>query len=166
MAIQIEDIIRTEYIDPDLKAKTRDEALMELLETGMSGVTDKDQVFQALLAREAEFTTKLMEYIAIPHAKSEAIEKAMVLIGKSEAGVDWRPDADFDSSAEEDRVKVIFMILVPGNQEGNEHLKILSLLARCLSKKAFRDTVMSESEPDRISEFILEEIKKKQAARK
>ena len=166
MAIQIEDIIKTEYINPALKAKTRDQALMELMEKGVSGITDKEQVFQALVAREAEFTTKLMEYIAIPHAKSEAIDKAMVLIGKSADGIDWRPDADFETSAAEDRVKVMFMILVPGNQEGNEHLKILALLARCLSKKDFRETVMNEMDTAKISEFILEEIKKKQAARK
>lgn len=166
MAIQIEDIIRAEYVAPDLKAKTRDEALLELLETGAAGITDKDKVFKALLAREAEFTTKLMEFIAIPHAKSDAIRHAMVLIGKSDEGIDWREDGDFQSSAPEDRVKVLFMILVPGNQEGNEHLKILALLARCLSKKDFRETVMNEQDVNKISDFILEEIKKKQAARK
>lgn len=166
MAIQIEDIIRAEYVAPDLKAKTRDEALLELLETGAAGITDKDKVFKALLAREAEFTTKLMEFIAIPHTKSDAIRHAMVLIGKSDEGIDWREDGDFQSSAPEDRVKVLFMILVPGNQEGNEHLKILALLARCLSKKDFRETVMNEQDVNKISDFILEEIKKKQAARK
>ena len=166
MAIQIEDIIKAEYINTDLKATCRDEALMELLEKGASGITDEKQVFDALIAREAEFTTKLMEYIAIPHAKSDAINKAMVLIGKSECGVDWKEDADFENSSEEERVKVMFMILVPGNQEGNEHLKILSLLARCLSKKDFRETVIDENNADAISEFILDAIKKKQAARK
>ncbi len=166
MGIQIEDIIRAEYINPDLKAKTRDEALIELLETGASRIANKEQVLKALLDRETEFTTKLMEYVAIPHAKSDAIEQAMVLVGKSETGIDWRGDADSQTLEEGDRVKTLFMILVPGNQEGNEHLKIMALLARCLSKKAFRETVINEKEPGKISEFILEEIKKKQKTRK
>ena len=41
----------------------------------------------AFLAREAEGTTGMMEGFAIPHAKSDAITEAAVIVVKDESGV-------------------------------------------------------------------------------
>lgn len=161
MKTNIVDIIRPEYVKVDLQARTRDEALKELvaMEAIQGNVTDSSQVLSDLLAREDQFTTKMMEYIAIPHAKSEAVENAMVLVGKSKDGIDWRPDADFDKSDYEDRVFISFMILVPANAAGNDHLKILAMLARCLAKKDFRQYLIDEEDPAELNRYLVEAIR-------
>ncbi|MCI2062390.1 MAG: PTS sugar transporter subunit IIA [Eubacteriaceae bacterium] len=168
MAINAEDIIKASYVKGNMTAETRDEAIKEMLniEAVAGNIGDINTVFDAVLAREAEFTTKLMDDISIPHAKSAEIKRAMVVIGKSKNGIEWRPEVDYKDSQEKDRVKVVFMILVPGQQPGNEHLKILALLARCLSRKDFRESIIETEDPQTISAFLVEEIRKKQEARK
>jgi fructose-specific phosphotransferase system IIA component len=163
MKTNIVDIVRPEYVKIDLQARTRDEALRELidLEAIQGNITDKNQGLKDLLAREDQFTTKMMEYIAIPHAKSEAVEKAMVLVGKSKDGIDWRPDADFENSNYEDRVFITFMILVPANAEGNDHLKILAMLARCLAKKDFRQNLIDKKDGEELNRYLVDAIKAK-----
>ena len=54
--------------------------------------------------------------IAIPHAKSTAVDEAVVVFARSDEGVDW-------DSIDDQPVKLIFMILVPEHQKGDLHLK-------------------------------------------
>ena len=158
--MNIADLIKKEYIMTKLESKLRDEALKELLTIDgiQVKITDQEAVFNDLLAREASFTTKVMDFIAIPHAKSDGIKEAMVLIGKSADGIDWRPEANFDSSKPEERVKLIFMILVPGQNESNEHLKILAMLARCLTGEHFRENLLNEEDAAKIHKLVVDEV--------
>lgn len=51
-------------------------------------------------------------------------------------GVDW-------DSLDGEKVKLIFMIAVPEQYAGNEHLKILQLLSRKLMDDAFREQLLT-----------------------
>jgi|GEM_PF-443653 PTS system, fructose subfamily, IIA component len=158
--MNIADVIKKEYIVLRLEARQRDEALKELLEIGsiQVNITDRDAVFQELLAREASFTTKVMDLIAIPHAKSDGVKEAMVLIGKSKEGISWGQGTDLDSVNPEERVELIFMILVPGQSESNEHLKILAMLARCLTNEQFRENLLCEEDAAKVHKLVVDEI--------
>ncbi|WP_406686113.1 PTS sugar transporter subunit IIA, partial [Rossellomorea vietnamensis] len=51
-------------------------------------------------------------------------------------GVDWK-------SLDGSDAKLIFMIAVPKDSEGNEHLKILQLLSRQLMDEDYRDQLLN-----------------------
>lgn len=161
--MDIAQIIKKEYVAADLTACQRDEALKELLTLNaiQENIVDGDMIFQELVKREASFTTKVMDYIAIPHAKSGDVKDAMVLVGKSEQGVVWTQDGDFASSKPEDRVKLVFMILVPGENESNEHLKILAMLSRCLVNDKFRENLIQEKDPVKVHQLIVTAVLEK-----
>jgi fructose-specific phosphotransferase system IIA component len=165
MNTNIVDIVKPEYVKMNLQGNTRDAVLKEFvgIEAIQNNITNKDLLLEDLLAREAQFTTKMMEFIAIPHAKSKAVKNAMVLVGKSKDGVDWRPDGDFTSSNYEDRVLISFMILVPADAEGNDHLKILAMLARCLAKKDFRQALIEEEDPLELNKLMVDSVISKMA---
>lgn len=158
--MNITEVIKNEYIVTSLKEKLRDQTINELLsiEGIQSYITDKEEVFHELLVREASFTTKIMDFVAIPHAKSDHVKQAMVLIGKSVEGIDWRVEPEFESSKPEERVKLIFMILVPGQNEGNEHLKILAMLARCLASEQFRENLINEIDATKLHQLVVDEV--------
>lgn len=84
----------------------------------------------AFLAREAEGTTGMMEGFAIPHAKSDAITEAAVIVVKDDSGVTGWDTMDGAP------VNVAIALLIPGAQAGTTHLKILSKVAEALMDEA------------------------------
>lgn len=135
---KLTDITNLDLIEVDLKGSTRDDVIDEMigkLEQAGS-ITSSDDFKQAILAREKESTTGIGMNIAIPHGKSHAVNKPSVVFGLKNSGVDWK-------SLDGSDAKLIFMIAVPKDSEGNEHLKILQLLSRQLMDEDYRDQLLN-----------------------
>ena len=129
---------------------SRDEALSfvsnQAVKAGIAG--DADAVMNAFLAREAEGTTGMMEGFAIPHAKSDAITEAAVIVVKDESGVTGWDTMDGAP------VNVAIALLIPGAQAGTTHLKILSKVAEALMDEDFRGTVKGSTDAAEIAKTI------------
>ena len=129
---------------------SRDEALSfvsnQAVKAGIA--SDADAVMNAFLAREAEGTTGMMEGFAIPHAKSDAITEAAVIVVKDESGV-----AGWDTM-DGAPVNVAIALLIPGAQAGTTHLKILSKVAEALMDEDFRATVKGSTDAAEIAKTI------------
>ena len=129
---------------------SRDEALSfvsnQAVKAGLAD--DADAVMNAFLAREAEGTTGMMEGFAIPHAKSDAINEAAVIVVKDESGVTGWDTMDGAP------VNVAIALLIPGAQAGTTHLKILSNVAEALMDEDFRATVKGSTDAAEIAKTI------------
>lgn len=129
---------------------SRDEALSfvsnQAVKAGLAN--DADAVMNAFLAREAEGTTGMMEGFAIPHAKSDAITEAAVIVVKDDSGVTGWDTMDGAP------VNVAIALLIPGAQAGTTHLKILSKVAEALMDEDFRATVKGSSDAAEIAKTI------------
>ncbi|MED0656419.1 fructose PTS transporter subunit IIA [Anoxybacillus ayderensis] len=121
-----------------LDGATKDEIMEEMIrlidEAG--GLVDRAKYKQALYDREREGSTGIGFGIAIPHGKSDAVKYPCLAFGMKHEGVDW-------DSLDGEKVKLIFMIAVPEQYAGNEHLKILQLLARKLMDDEFREQLLT-----------------------
>lgn len=142
-----------DYISKDTilltpKAKTRDEMIVELIETGVrtGQVADAEVVLQSALAREAEMSTAVGEGIAIPHAKSDGSARPMVGFAKAD-GIDW-------SSPAGDLANLVFLIAVPAKDAGDEHLRILAKLSRALAKGEVRDALNSATTEQQVLDVL------------
>ena len=129
---------------------SRDEALNFVSNQAVkAGVADDaDAVMNAFLAREAEGTTGMMEGFAIPHAKSDAITEAAVIVVKDDSGVTGWDTMDGAP------VNVAIALLIPGAQAGTTHLKILSKVAEALMDEGFRATVKGSTDAAEIAKTI------------
>lgn len=129
---------------------SRDEALSfvsnQAVKAGLAD--DADAVMNAFLAREAEGTTGMMEGFAIPHAKSDAITEAAVIVVKDDSGVTGWDTMDGAP------VNVAIALLIPGAQAGTTHLKILSKVAEALMDEGFRATVKGSTDAAEIAKTI------------
>lgn len=129
---------------------SRDEALSFVSNQAVkAGIADDaDAVMNAFLAREAEGTTGMMEGFAIPHAKSDAITEAAVIVVKDDSGVTGWDTMDGAP------VNVAIALLIPGAQAGTTHLKILSKVAEALMDEGFRATVKGSTDAAEIAKTI------------
>lgn len=144
------DFVKVENVFVAEDFASRDEALSfvsnQAVKAGIAG--DADAVMNAFLAREAEGTTGMMEGFAIPHAKSDAITEAAVIVVKDESGVTGWDTMDGSP------VNVAIALLIPGAQAGTTHLKILSKVAEALMDEDFRATVKGSTDAAEIAKTI------------
>ena len=144
------DFVKVENVFVAENFASRDEALSFVSNQAVkAGVADDaDAVMNAFLAREAEGTTGMMEGFAIPHAKSDAINEAAVIVVKDDSGVTGWDTMDGAP------VNVAIALLIPGAQAGTTHLKILSKVAEALMDEGFRATVKGSSDAAEIAKTI------------
>lgn len=144
------DFVKVENVFVAEDFASRDEALSfvsnQAVKAGVAN--DADAAMNAFLAREAEGTTGMMEGFAIPHAKSDAISEAAVIVVKDESGVTGWDTMDGAP------VNVAIALLIPGAQAGTTHLKILSKVAEALMDEDFRATVKGSTDAAEIAKTI------------
>ncbi|MDD2688927.1 MAG: PTS sugar transporter subunit IIA [Candidatus Omnitrophica bacterium] len=155
--MQIMDFLSKKAITTDIKATKKEDVLRELVDTLInSGDIEKryrNKLIEALMNREALGSTAIGQGIAIPHAKSDCVDKLLAAFGLSKKGV------DFDSLDGEPAY--IFFLLVAPQDSAGPHLKALARISRLLKDKYFRDSLRACTDEKSIIKIISEEDGKK-----
>jgi len=150
--MKLSDIMVTDAIVPELKAKTREEAIAEMVEALRSSraVTKRStaEITKAILAREAQATTGIGKGIALPHAKLEGISKPIGTIGRSSEGIDF---AALDSKP------VYSVILLLSNpHDPDEHLQAMETIFKHVQRDMFRKFLRQSQTTEAIVDLIKE----------
>ena len=112
------------------------------------GITDNaDAVYDAFMAREAMGETGMTDGFAVPHAKSDDIKDAAVIVVKNAAPLEW-------PSFDEKPVDVAIALLVPGGEAGTTHIKLLSKTAVLLMRDEFKNLVHGTDDAAAIARAI------------
>mgnify|MGYP000771440272 CR=1 FL=1 len=145
----------TEFVKPnqvllDVACTTKDEVLALLSSKALElGITDDEAAVKAAFdARELEGTTGMMDGFAVPHAKTDAIKDAAVIVVRFAA-----PIADWES-IDGSEITVGIALLVPDAEAGSTHIALLAQIARALMDDGFRDTIRTATAPEQVSELI------------
>ncbi|MFI9203275.1 fructose-specific PTS transporter subunit EIIC [Streptomyces sp. NPDC053048] len=135
----------------DLAADHKEAAIREMAEllAATGKVTDIEGLVRANLAREVMGTTGLGEGIAIPHAKTDAVSEPLVGFARSAEGIEW-------GALDGTPARLVFMIAVPEAAAGDEHLRLLALLARKLLDADFRERLLEAPDTTAILRVLAE----------
>lgn len=156
--MRLSELILKDAMDLSLPTSEKNQTLYHLAnrfaKTGL--LNDVDSYVEKLKAREEEFTTGVGDEIAIPHAQEASIQKAAIIMGRSQNGIDWE---SFDGQP----AKLIFMIAAP--EGGGEHLKALASLSKVLLIPEAKTALLEANTPDEVIAIFdkydeAEEIKK------
>lgn len=112
---------------------------------------ESEAVYTALTKREKEGTTGMMDGFAIPHGKSPAITQPGIVIVKLNKGLEWE-------SMDGKPTNFILSMLIPENQQGEGHLKILSQVARMLMKESVKNDLQHATKVEEIENIINQQI--------
>lgn len=94
-------------------------------------ILNEEDFVSALYQREDTGPTYMGEFIALPHGKSDTVQKNTIGFCRLTEPMLYR---SFD---EEGPVKLIFMLGVQGSAQGKEYLRILATLSRLLVYEEF-----------------------------
>ncbi len=130
---------------------TCNEALRHLADMSCEfGLSDNaSSVYDALLAREAQGSTAMVQGISLPHAKSPDILASAVVVVRFAHPIAWKVLKDTTS-----QVQVALFLLMPEGQEGLKHLKNLSKIAAFLSHEDNTEFLLHETDLKKVSSAI------------
>lgn len=129
------------FIDTDFQ--TQKEVFAFLAEQVFSSKrgNDLEKIVEGFYEREQEFSTAMDNYIAIPHCRNESILQATVIVVRNKSEIKWTDNED---------VKLIFALLVPGSNENQMHIRILAQVAQLIMEEDFIDLVNKAKGDDQI----------------
>lgn len=155
--MQVMEFLSKKAIITDIQSTKKEDVIRELVDSLIAaGDIEKrcrGKLIESLMAREALGSTAIGQGIAIPHAKSDCVEKLVAAFGLSKKGV------DFDSLDGE--LAYIFFLLVAPQDSAGPHLKALARISRLLKDKYFRDTLRSCEDDKAVIKIISQEDEKK-----
>jgi len=127
--VKLLDLLKEKFIVLDLKARTKNEAIMELvgLIAQSKKLKNKKAFFEAIMEREALGSTGIGDGIAIPHAKTKVTKGFILALGRSATGIDF--------GALDGENTYLFFILASPKEEVGTHLKILADISHLVKDK-------------------------------
>ncbi|MBF0522618.1 MAG: PTS sugar transporter subunit IIA [Candidatus Omnitrophica bacterium] len=151
--MKMSDFLCSKAVTSDLKATTKEGVIQELvqllIDAGVFEKSSKNKVIEILMAREALGSTAIGQGIAIPHGKSDCVEKLIGCLGISKQGV------DFDS-LDGEPAHIFFLLIAPIDSAG-PHLKALARISRLLKDKFIRDSLKAAKDEKIMLKIIEQE---------
>jgi PTS system fructose-specific IIC component len=133
-------VFSTDLITFTLDAKDKVDAITQMAQLVVAAGrgSDAEQITKDVLARD-EMGTPQVDGVAIPHARTSGVSQSSVAVARA-----TNKNIIFDE--DEGAAEVLFMILVP-NEAGDEHITILSSLARRLMDDEFTKALSTTNNP-------------------
>jgi mannitol/fructose-specific phosphotransferase system IIA component (Ntr-type) len=151
MSMRLKTYVRPDCFLHDLAAKSREDALREIVRTVAARGIVKDQaaVLERLLERERIQSTAVGSGIAIPHCFTDEIADLVIVIARAPAGI------AFDSF--DGRPTHVVFLLMGNRQEHGLHLKALARIARLIKSTSFIDRIVGADSVDGMVRVFEEE---------
>ena len=130
------DFVRAGNVFVGQSLDTREDMLRFISEKAAElGITDDaGAAYDAFVAREEMGETGMTDGFAVPHAKSDAIKEAAVIVVKNDHAIEW---PSFDDKP----IDIAISLLVPDGEAGTMHIRLLSKTAVLLMKDEFKALV-------------------------
>ena len=147
----IADYIKVETINLNLESKNKNAVIRELYnnlkQTNL--IKDEEQGLNDIFKREDMGSTGIGKRIALPHAKTKAVDELMITFGISKNGISY-------NSVDDENVNIFFMFLCPENKT-QEYLKVLARISRLIRENRFVENLLKATSNEEIIEIIRKE---------
>lgn len=140
MAITLADLLDEKQVLMRLHSRKPANAVREIVQLlADNRQLDKPEVFlEQVLARERAHPSVVENQAAFPHARTDLVDKIILGIGRSRAGIPFGQNGA--------RARLIFVIGVP-QQLINDYLICVGMLARMVKDDAIRSRLLSAETP-------------------
>jgi Kef-type K+ transport system membrane component KefB/mannitol/fructose-specific phosphotransferase system IIA component len=151
-------ILAKDAVIADLPAWTMREAVAEMVLrlSGHLGIYKPAEVVQAVMSREAIGGTALGNYLAVPHARLEHIDKPVLAVARIKAGIHMDSPDGLD-------VHFIVLILTPVSDLGLQ-VQILAGIVGALNEPEIRDKLMNCSD-EKMKEIVIETFRRQKLSK-
>jgi Kef-type K+ transport system membrane component KefB/mannitol/fructose-specific phosphotransferase system IIA component (Ntr-type) len=139
----LEDFLQRDLLAPVLQATTKQQVIDELvsLAARKGRLQNVDQAKAAVLEREAQMSTGMEHGVAIPHARTDAVDQVVCVVGLKPEGIDFG-SLDGEPST-------LFLLTLTPTDETARHVEFMALLSRSLTPEV-RQRAIAATTPDEL----------------
>ncbi len=150
--MNLSDFVVCDSVIPELEARDRNGVIRELIASlakhAAIAPDQVDTVARIAIKRENEGSTGFGKGVAVPHVKTDGVEKMVATIGRSSTGVDF---------AALDRAPVFTVVLlVSPKNDPDAHLAAMEQIFRHLQRDNFRRFLKQSDTKEAIIDLIHE----------
>jgi len=133
--MQLTDILELNCVKVPLQATEKTAAIKELVDLLDQNVhfKDYDAVLRAVMEREAIRSTGVGQGFAIPHGKTNTVDRIYMAVGKLNDPIDFK-------SIDGQMVTIIVLLVSPLDQTG-PHIQVLARISRLMTDKKMRNAL-------------------------
>ncbi len=149
--MRLTEILKPQNIKVPLAAKTKSEAIKELVDllAATNEVSDPAKVLEAVLDREATRTTGIGNGLAIPHGKCAGTDHLVMAIGRCDAPIDFQ-------SIDGRPVNLIWLLSSPPDKTG-PHIHALARISRLMTIDKFRQSLLAAKTAQEVYDTIVKQ---------
>ncbi len=146
--VEAKELFSEDHIYIDENSTTQDEAFKFIASIAKKHgyVKSEEDFYHGLQEREKEATTGFNDGIAIPHSKNSTVISPGVFLIKFKNPIEW-------DSLDGKKITTAFALTIPEDGVEN-HLKILSTIAKELIDDNFRNTVIKETDSQKLYNLV------------
>lgn len=148
-------LLNTNTVLHDLSVKSKKDlinALVDTLGDQLDSEEQLEEVRKAVFEREKIMSTGVGKALAIPHAKTKAVQENHAVFALLQEPLDF-------NSVDNEPVRLVFLLIGP-ETNNSMHIKLLSRISRLMNSGSFRETIMGCTGKEEILDsFQLEEEK-------
>lgn len=160
--MKITDLLKPCSIELNGRAASKEEVICKMVDlmAASGNIRDKETYKAGVFKRESEGTTGIGEGIAIPHAKTDAVQKPGLAAMVIQEGTDY-------DSLDGEPVQLLFLIAA-ADTEDNVHLEVLSRLSMLLMDETFKEHLIHAKSVKEFLKYIdeAENVKEEQEQKK
>ena len=144
----ISDYLREDRILLDLAATTKEDAIAELADVlkDADEINDLGKYLDHVREREHLQTTGIGHGIALPHARSDAVDELFLVFGRSQQGIEFE-------AIDGQPVHLVFLVGTPTESLGT-YLKLLAHLSLLLHPASFREELMKATSAEHVQRLL------------
>jgi fructose-specific phosphotransferase system IIA component len=134
--MNVKRLITEDAIILDLKGSTKDEIIREMIDflVGIGRIKDRDAALKAVLEREQKMSTGMQHGIAIPHGKTDTVDKLVTALAMKRVGVDF--------GSMDGKPSTIFVMTLSSVSRTGPHIQFLSEISQVLNDPLKRERLL------------------------
>ncbi|MDD3366102.1 MAG: PTS sugar transporter subunit IIA [Sphaerochaetaceae bacterium] len=144
------DVLEKDLVKVPLQATTKSAIIEELVDILVRSrhKYNRDDILAAVLAREALGSTGLSDGVAVPHAKTSAVDAIEVVMGITPTPI------DFD--AQDGKGSQFFFLVLAPEKESGAYIEVLVSIARATVSPVMRRLLASARSADEVLRLFID----------
>ena len=142
-------MLRPERVRLRLQATTKDDAIRELLSIldDAQLLRDRGEVERVVFEREQAMSTGMENGVAIPHGKTDSVDRLLVGIALKPEGIEFNA---FDR-----RLSTILIVVISPLQNTGPHLRFMAAISKILRNPDVRQRILRAQSPEEVVSIIV-----------
>jgi PTS system nitrogen regulatory IIA component len=132
----------------ELKGTTKDAIIQEMIDllVARGRIKDREAALKAVMEREQKMSTGMQHGIAIPHGKTDSVDKLVTAMALKKEGVDF--------GSMDGKPSTIFIMTISSVSRTGPHIQFLSEISQVLNDPEKRERILLAQSTSEVMEIL------------